>query len=503
MVVAILRKEILGSGRNGRYFAVRAGYLVLLACVVIPALHVLVDEMQRVRNFRTFSRGQEFTLAFGSLQILLSILVAPSLSIGAITSEKASGVLDLLHVSGIRPHQIVLGKLAARMAWIALMVASGMPLLFAGTLMGGAGLELVLLIVAHALVAGVVGSAVGLSVSAALRQAVPAVFAAYSLLFIVYVGPMLANAFLGFSDAHLWIPFAAITGLSNGFLQHEAWLSLVPQLLAGVLLLLPAIALTRPGQEEGRRDFSNAGVALLEANVLHRARPFADRVRRSATVTGNPVAWREARASRHSFPLRLVRLVYLSVGAAIAFHLLAFSVMGGFQDLSRYGVLFLSLGSAGMAMVVSCTVVSSERETRSLPLLHLSRMTPAEVLIGKLRVLMASGCTVGVFFSTLFNRSTAAVGVCLAVVFSWIAVVPIAMAFLVKSNSWLWELESMVNPVITMARLTDGFGTTVAWSGSRRVYDPNLPLGGLLFLVAVSAILAGISMGRLERGDEG
>ena len=206
MVVAILRKEILGSGRNGRYFAVRAGYLVLLACVALPALSALVGEMERVRNFQTFSRGKEFTLAFGLLQVLLSILLAPALSIGAITSEKASGVLDLLHVAGIRPHEIVLGKLAARMAWIALMVASGMPLLFAGTLMGGAGMELVLLLAAHALVAGAVGAAVGLTVSASLRQAVPAVVAAYSMLVVLYVGPVVLLAFAPSPQPFLWVP---------------------------------------------------------------------------------------------------------------------------------------------------------------------------------------------------------------------------------------------------------------------------------------------------------
>src|SRR3954463_8701185 len=181
MVLAIVRKEILGSGRHGRYYAIRGAYLALLACITIPSLLSAAARLQ-ANPYAGSHFGKEFTIAFGILQFVLVVLLAPAFSIGTLAGERATGGLDLLHAAGVSPLRIVSGKFTARMAWLGLFIASGLPLFFAGTLMGGAGGESVALLGSHCVLAGALGTAVGFTLSGGMRQSVPALVLAYLIL---------------------------------------------------------------------------------------------------------------------------------------------------------------------------------------------------------------------------------------------------------------------------------------------------------------------------------
>src|SRR5205085_11781874 len=78
VITAILRKEILGSGRHGRYFAVRGAYLLLLSCVTIPAIYSQAKTMLETPTFNASSFGRDFTITFGILQFVLVVLLAPA-----------------------------------------------------------------------------------------------------------------------------------------------------------------------------------------------------------------------------------------------------------------------------------------------------------------------------------------------------------------------------------------------------------------------------------------
>ncbi len=257
MVLAILRKEILGGGRHGRYYVVRGGYLLLLGCVTVPAILWQVERLETAATFAASRLGQEFTIPFGILQFTLVALLAPALSMNALATERASGGLELLHCAGVGPVSLIVGKFVSRMMWLSLFVMSGLPLFMAGTLMGGVGLETAALLVAHSLVAAAIGTGLGFSLSGGFRQTVPAMVLAYLIVGSIYVGPPLALVFYdealrGTHVADEWYaiacPIPAIILSAEGSLQPWwiAWAALVPQAMLAFVFTLPSFFFARP-----------------------------------------------------------------------------------------------------------------------------------------------------------------------------------------------------------------------------------------------------------------
>jgi ABC-type transport system involved in multi-copper enzyme maturation permease subunit len=282
VITAILRKEIIGSGRHGRYFAVRGAYLLLLSCVTIPAIYSQAKTMLETPTFNASNFGKDFTITFGILQFVLVALLAPAFSIGTLAGERATGGLDLLHVAGVRPLQVVLGKYAARLAWVALFLVSGMPLFIAGTLMGGVGLQTVALLMTHGMIAGMVGTALGFTLSGGLRQTVPSLVLSYIGMMGIYAGLPLLLAFYdklvqggGVQTSwYAWAsPIAAVVQYTEGTLPAEtAWKVAIPYAIVAFLVAVPAIAYARPDVSDRvprvRRALIMALIALAIVHVL-------------------------------------------------------------------------------------------------------------------------------------------------------------------------------------------------------------------------------------------
>ena len=307
----------MGSGRKGRFFLLRAAYLVLLAAVAIPMLLALFEQMGQPPGLRSSFDGLRATLWFGWLQMLFVVLLAPALSVTALSRERTTGVLELLFVSNVRTSNVVLGKLAARSLWLSLYVLSGIPLLLlAGTVLGGAGFETVALFSAHAFAAAVLGSAVGIYVSGAFRKVLPALLAAYAMQFALYAVPFLwaLTAHASHRPQPALASFlsgpAAIADVTLGTIPSvTAWQALIPPLLLVVGFTIAAFGVVTPDVERPRSaTLGDVGIALLEGSRrdVQRARTQAERP--SRPVAGNPVAWREVRIHRYGFWSRVLRL---------------------------------------------------------------------------------------------------------------------------------------------------------------------------------------------------
>lgn len=557
IVLPIIRKELLGNGRKGRFFVLRAAYLVLLALVAIPMILALADEMGQQPKGHSFSSGLQYTLWFGWLQILFVVMLAPALSVTALTREKTSGVLELLFVSGVRPSDVVLGKLAARTLWLGLYVLSGVPLLLlAGTLLGGAGFETVALFSAHSLTAAILGSAVGILVSGAFRRALPALLGAYAAQFAMYGVPFLwalsvHNATGGVQHDLVYFLSgpAAIADATLGKIPSEvAWRALLPPLLLAAGFTIAGFGFVRPTVEKPRSaTLGELGVALLEGSRegVRLARTQAERP--SRLVTGNPVAWREARSHRYGFSSRALRLAYVGIGGAVAFHILVFSVIGELRGLARFGIGSLVLGASVVALVIATTSIASERESRALALLKLSQLSAAEILVGKILglarflwpaialpmvpavaflaldnsafvltavlvgVLFLSACAIGFFFSTVFRHASMALSAALGTTIAWLGLVPFAASWLPPDSRG--PLLAFANPIVSVAAVVSGFASEPQspWQSSHYRYrDPWdfsefqwagwAGIIGIAFVGALSFLIAGWRLER-EEGD--
>lgn len=542
MVLAILRKEILGGGRHGRYYVVRGGYLALLACVTIPAILYQIERLETAATFAASRLGQEFTIPFGILQFILVVLLAPALSMNALATERASGGLELMHVAGVGAVSLITGKFVSRMMWLLLFVVSGLPLFMAGTLMGGVGLETAALLVAHSAVAAGVGTALGFTLSGSFRQTVPAMVLAYLILGCLYLGPLLAlafydEAFTGTRVHEEWYalssPIAAIM-LSAENLQPVwiPWAAVLPHVALGFLFVLPSLFLVRP-----RETFRSVLLPRAsDAKHSEAGKGSAATPDWKPAIHGNPIAWRDGRAARRALSARILRISYMLVGGL----LLAGAVMvaGATGRLDReFGQISIFLlvgGGAVIALVVASGAIAEERERRSMPLLRLSRLSALDVLLGKLwglfvylwpfgilpvgtsilffydspwvpvattimtAVYLIAGTGFGLAFSSISRRPATAIVAAITSMIVYVSV-PLALAKFGMFDR-LKDLLFVFNPLMTIFGILDQFRRRSGGPWDREEFW--LSLVGLLFLVCVAVFGLWASLVALYRKEE-
>ena len=149
----LYRVELLRLARRGVHFRLR----VVLAAVLLLGLLVTYlrtfpntdlggllfcgteDDASRLNKF-----GENFLLAFLSVQLAAVILITPVYAGGAIADEKERGGLDFLLTTPLTSWELVVGKLAARLTFVLTVLATGLPVLFLTLLFGGVSTERVL-----------------------------------------------------------------------------------------------------------------------------------------------------------------------------------------------------------------------------------------------------------------------------------------------------------------------------------------------------------------------
>jgi len=129
---------------------------------------------------------------FMTIQALTIVTLAPGFLSEVIAEEKDRNRLDFLLVTDLRNHEIVLGKIASRLAYLFSIVLVGLPVLALLPLLGGVDPPIVftLSIATGATLLGITGLAIFCSVLArTASQAVGAVFG-LALLYLVFSGAL-------------------------------------------------------------------------------------------------------------------------------------------------------------------------------------------------------------------------------------------------------------------------------------------------------------------------
>jgi ABC-type transport system involved in multi-copper enzyme maturation permease subunit len=237
------------------------------------------------------------------VQFLAVFLLTPILTAGAISEERGRRTLDFLLVTHLHDSEIVVGKLAARLSHMVLILASGLPLLGILQLLGGVDANLVLaaFVCTLAFLIGLGSLAVFASASAPnTRQAVART---YYLCLCYCLGSMFCLPFGSWLD---WVadgnpvvfltrelgdmrPAAQPRGLPVAVVHFTVFHAVA----AFLLCFLAVQRLRRPLDQLSRRQLqilcaergpSKAVTALAELEPRHR--PMPDDVE-------NPLWWKE------------------------------------------------------------------------------------------------------------------------------------------------------------------------------------------------------------------
>jgi ABC-type transport system involved in multi-copper enzyme maturation permease subunit len=230
----IVAKELRSRMRGWHAAALLSGYL----CVIGGIGYLVYSSQTGALASVTQLGGAGLTL-FKVLAgaVMASVaLVVPGLVGPAVSGERERQTLDLLLVTPLRPARIVVGKLLAALAFVALLVLACVPLFSVSFLLGGVPASLVAESVAFIFLAALTLGSVAMLASVALRRPSSSTVVSYLALLAVTLGPFLA----GFATEGTALSRPAASGN-----QVPAVYALSP--VTGAAELLAGTACTTPG----------------------------------------------------------------------------------------------------------------------------------------------------------------------------------------------------------------------------------------------------------------
>ena len=137
----IFRVELVALARRRRYFLLRTVYALLILLVLWgtyqSASVFAYGRQQNVSIQGMASLATGFFYSFSWLQMLAILAVGPAMAVGTIATERERRTIEYLFTTDLRNHEIILGKLCARLALLGQFVLVGLPILYIFRLLGG------------------------------------------------------------------------------------------------------------------------------------------------------------------------------------------------------------------------------------------------------------------------------------------------------------------------------------------------------------------------------
>jgi ABC-2 type transport system permease protein len=213
----ILWEELRRRVRGGRGFLALLLYTGMLVLMLL--LVTMADAPDNVDEWPQFGKTLWGVFYIGQLGILT--LISPSLTAGAISSEREHGTLDLLLLTRMGSLTIVLGKFVGAIGQMLLIVLAGLPVIAVVFFFGGVSPRMILEGYALILASGIGMAALGFLASCLFKRITSAVGWAYGF----------TLAFL------LGLPIALYVLMRTLYLPGEEFLTIInPFICAGMHL---------------------------------------------------------------------------------------------------------------------------------------------------------------------------------------------------------------------------------------------------------------------------
>ncbi len=223
----ILVRELRGGLRSGRRVALLTFFLVVVGAFFLSVFQVAATTLQFDSSAADGAAvgGAFFPLVVG-VELFFVCTITPGQTVGAIADERERQTYDLLLITPLRPAQIVLGKLGSGLAYVALLLLAALPLQSLAFLMGGVGIQELLVAFLMLIFSALLFGSLGLWSSALFRTSRGASAFAYAMTGLLTLGLPVGAVF--------WAPLSAILFQAHQSLidQPPAWLIYVGELVA-------------------------------------------------------------------------------------------------------------------------------------------------------------------------------------------------------------------------------------------------------------------------------
>lgn len=225
-VVTIMVKELRSRMRGRRAFIVLTVYLGILALITYGTYVTAAETAAAMSGFGAFPAvgfeergfapavpmpipdggalsqanasaviGQAIFSVLSIFQLILVAFIAPAFTSGQISMEREKQTLDLLITTPMRPAAIVVGKLAAALAFVVLMIVAAIPITAIVLMYGGASIDDIVRQQVVLLATAVALGAIGLFFSALIKRTQTATVLTYITMLALTLGSLMLFAF--------------------------------------------------------------------------------------------------------------------------------------------------------------------------------------------------------------------------------------------------------------------------------------------------------------------
>jgi ABC-type transport system involved in multi-copper enzyme maturation permease subunit len=369
----VLQRELLVNLRTTRAFVLLLVYQMILAALVYFAW----PQDQRLDLTSNPAPARNLVDLFFFGQYLLASLMAPSFAAGAITGEKERLTYEMLLASPLRPGAIVIGKLVASLAHLAVLIFSSLPIVMLCLPLGGVSLYELLAAYLGLMVSVVTFGAISIACSSYFKRTSASLVVSYLLIL-----PLAMTGILSW----YWLT-------DSGPFRLLLTVTLVPAVglaLCATLLANTSARLLRPPDvgSEGNEVVDLEQEAKEAVGLVIQTNQFPDMLfvsakRETLMPDGtNPVLDKELRSEIFSQGTLMLRVV-IQVSMFLAIPLMAVCLYIAPRYAAWY-VAYVLLFNVLVGPVFLAGSVTSERERQTLDLLLTTAITPWQILWGKL-----------------------------------------------------------------------------------------------------------------------
>ncbi|MCP4259807.1 MAG: ABC transporter permease subunit [Planctomycetes bacterium] len=407
----IFDKELRVSSRRRRNYVLRFAYLALMTFFLVL---IWLQEVQRggssVYSISRMARaGQTIIVFIVWFQFIATQLVAVVMLSTSISDEIYNRTLGLLMTTPVNSFQIVMGKLFSKLLQLILLLAISLPLLAIVRVFGGVPWNFVISSLCITLTTVIFVGSLSLFFSIFSRRAyiviimtiitLGIIFGLISLFVVLFWRANLQNiisektifyilfqpnpyGILAFNTQVMMSP------RMGGFMPVYSWpLHCGIMLAASVVLLAVSVSMVRKvalRQATGQINISFRKGLFRKKAVRAKAnqKDYSTAPRR---VKGPPVIWKELR-----LPLLGRRKIAALIGIFVCMSILCLTywlcseerILDDNETHMLYAVIFLSLGIM-FTIIYPATSITSEKESRSWPLLLTTTIDDRQILFGK------------------------------------------------------------------------------------------------------------------------
>ena len=370
----VLQRELLVNLRTTRAFVLLFAYNALLGLVVFLAW----PQETQLDLTRNPEQSRRLIDMFFLGQFILASMMAPSFTAASITGEKERKTYEMLLSNPLKPSAILLGKLLASMAHLAILIFASLPIVMLCLPLGGMSPYEVMAAYLALILAVITFGMISLACSSYFQRTASALMVSYLLVLpLALLGVLFWQALGGEGEVRFW--------LSITFLPAAALA------LCAVLFTYTTARLLHPPDvgSEGKEvvdleEETHKAVGL----VIHRDQ-FPDRLfappKRTELLSdhANPIYDKEMHSEIFAQGTLMLRVV-IQVSMVLAIPLMAFCLYIQPNQAPWY-ISYVVLFNMLVGPVFSAGSLTSERERQTLDLLLTTTISPWQILSGKLR----------------------------------------------------------------------------------------------------------------------